>query len=221
MLKRIFAGVIVTLIMVPAIAAAETADGLYLSARTGWAALQDGGIGGDTISMTAKYDSDVAFMGALGYAHASGLRFELEGGYRRNDLNEITVVDAGGFPLPVGAPLPATGQMQSVSTMANVYYDLDLGLPVSPFVGGGIGIGILYVNVTLPGIGQEVLADVDLVTAYQGTAGLTLQVSSWFVVDLAYTYFKTEAADYGIPLINAVESEYVSHNYMVGARLFF
>ncbi len=223
MLKRILAGVLVALVMVPAIAAAETAGGIYLGSRIGWSSLQDGGISGDLVSLNAKYKDGYAVMGAVGYAHSSGLRFELEGGYRSNDLEQITAtaIGTGGPPLPVGVPLAAIGEMQSANVMANAYYDFDLGLPVSPFVGGGLGIGVLYVNATVPSIGSEVLADVDLVFSYQGTAGVSLQLSSWVVVDLAYTYFMTEAADYGNLPINAVESEYKSHSAMAGLRLFF
>lgn len=221
MMKRILAGVVVALVMLPAIAAAETASGIYLGSRIGWSSLQDGGISGDFVSLNAEYKDGFAVMGAFGYAHPSGLRLELEGGYRVNDLEQITAVAAGPFLLPLGVPLAATGEMQVATAMANAYYDFDIGLPVSPFIGGGVGIGILYVNATVPAVGTEVLADVDLVFSYQGTAGVSLQLSSWVVVDLAYTYFVTEAADYGNLPINAVESEYKSHSAMAGLRLFF
>ena len=221
MMKRVLAGAIVAIVMVPAIAAAETARGFYLGPKVGWANLQAGGISGDFVSLKAEYNSGFAAMGAIGYAHPSGLRFEIEGGYRSNDVEQITAVVGGPLGLPVGVPLAATGEMQIATGMVNAYYDFDLGLPITPFVGGGVGIGILYVNATVPAASAEVLADVDLVTAYRGTAGVSFQLSSWVVVDLAYTYFVTEAADYGNLPINAVESEYKSHSAMVGLRLFF
>ena len=219
-MRRVLAGAIVAIVMVPAIAAAETARGFYLGPKVGWAKLQAGGISGDLVSLKAEYNSGIAAMGVIGYAHPSGLRFEIEGGYRSNDVEQITAVVGGPLGLPVGVPLPASGKMQSASAMANAYYDFDLGLPVSPFIGAGIGVAGLYVEVTVPGFGQP-LQDADLVYAYQGTAGASFMINSWVVVDLAYTYFMTAAPMLDNLPLNAVESEYKTHNLMAGLRVIF
>ena len=203
-MKRMLAGLLVALVMLPAIAAAETAQGYYLGARIGWTELHDWN-GDDFDNLT--YKDGYAVMGAIGYALSSGLRFELEGAYRRNDLDPI-------FPTPFMGPIPATGEMQSATAMANAYYDFDLGPPVSPFVGAGLGIGFLWENTTWPSTG-EVRAESGPVGAFQGTVGVSALISSRVVVDLAYTYFVSMSS-----LMFAHRGQ-ESNNAMVGLRFFF
>ena len=204
MLKRIIAGVIVALIMVPAVAAAETAQGFYLGSRSGWSVPGNETNGGDFGGET--YKDGYAVMGAIGYALSIGLRFELEGAYRSNDLEQVST------SVFFWAPVPATGEIQSATGMLNAYFDLDLGLPVNPFVGAGLGMGSIWFNATVPSTG-EVQARNNSVMAIQGTAGVSFPISSRVVVDLAYTYFASARLFSGLGQS--------SYDATVGLRLFF
>lgn len=84
-----------------------------------------------------------------GYGFGSGFRAEIEGGYRPGDLNAIQADIFLPLLKPALAPLiPAGGirfsdvggHVDAATLMANLLYDLPLGLPVQPFVGGGAGL---------------------------------------------------------------------------------
>lgn len=67
---------------------------------------------------------------SVGYGFGNGLRLEVEGNYRQNDVDSISS-NAGNLPR-------TTGTVRSYGAMANVLYDFVLG-PVMPYVGVGAG----------------------------------------------------------------------------------
>ncbi|GGJ09269.1 OmpA family protein [Neoroseomonas lacus] len=67
---------------------------------------------------------------SVGYGFGNGLRLEVEGNYRQNDVDSIST-NAGNLPR-------TTGTVRSYGAMANVLYDFVLG-PVMPYVGVGGG----------------------------------------------------------------------------------
>jgi outer membrane protein OmpA-like peptidoglycan-associated protein len=67
---------------------------------------------------------------SVGYGFGNGLRLELEGNYRQNDVDGIDVA---------GGSIPrTTGTVRSYGLMVNALYDFSLG-PVMPYVGVGAG----------------------------------------------------------------------------------
>jgi OmpA-OmpF porin, OOP family len=72
---------------------------------------------------------------SVGYGFGNGLRLELEGSYRQNDVNRIR---ADG---PVGVLGRSGGNASSYGAMFNVLYDFVVG-PVAPYVGVGAGYQI-------------------------------------------------------------------------------
>ena len=79
---------------------------------------------------------------SVGYGFGNGLRLELEGNYRQNDVDGITV-SGGNVPR-------TTGTARSYGLMVNALYDFVLG-PVMPYVGVGAG----YVWHDYDGIGFQ------------------------------------------------------------------
>jgi outer membrane protein OmpA-like peptidoglycan-associated protein len=69
-------------------------------------------------------------VGALGYGFGNGLRAELEGDWRQNQFTNLH-----GFPYQS----TIRGDEQKYGFMGNVLYDFNLGLPVVPYIGAGIG----------------------------------------------------------------------------------
>lgn len=69
---------------------------------------------------------------------ATGLRAELEVSYRRNDLGGNWFTSAGSpFTDTTGGPID--GNQSSFAILANLWYDIDAGWPVRPYVGIGAG----------------------------------------------------------------------------------
>ena len=90
------------------------------------------GIGGRG---TAIFAPGFVGVGSIGYGLGNGLRFEVEGAYRENDVEKIR-----GFN---GITLRnrADGVQRTYGAMANVLYDFAIpGVPwFTPYVGGGVG----------------------------------------------------------------------------------
>ena len=102
------------------------------------------------LDATAKSERGFTVSGAVGYGFANGVRIEGELGYRKNDLEKMTVREPGSLVvlLPPGAP-PALlkgeraidGDVSAVTFMANLYYDIDLDAGWKPLYRRGRRIG--------------------------------------------------------------------------------
>jgi opacity protein-like surface antigen len=172
---------------------------------------------------TAEWDPGFGLGVAMGYAFGN-FRVEGEVEYRSTDLdkakvdaveeevvdddekyNEDRAVSLADYSL---ADASSSITLQTWSLMANAYYDVDLGYAVKPFIGAGLGLARHDISNT---------DEVDVVFAYQGTAGLGWDLSDKTTLELAYRYFLTSDAEF-----DGVESmEYSSHNFTVGVRFEF
>jgi OOP family OmpA-OmpF porin len=88
-------------------------------------------------STVIHFDADTGFVlgGAFGlhldrWLH--GLRAELEASYRRNEIN-------GHWFSSETETGPVRGHVSTFAIMANVWYDIDIGSKVKPYIGGGVG----------------------------------------------------------------------------------
>ena len=113
--------------------------GVYIGAGLGTNYLDDSEAERRT---TISFEWGYAAVLSVGYGFGNGLRLELEGNYRQNDVDTI---DAGGVNLP-----RTTGTVRSYGLMVNALYDFVLG-PVVPYVGVGAG----YVWHDYDGVGAQ------------------------------------------------------------------
>ena len=148
--------------------------------------------GGSGLGWTTEYDED------LTYSLAGGLRkgpyrFEAELAYTQSDAdsyrrvrvggNDLTSVDAAifdeGQTTPVGTTvgeLNADGDLSTTYLFANAYRDFDIeNLPVTPYIGAGIGVGFVEVDYNLGG--ESLVDDDDTLFAYQVMAGASYDVN--------------------------------------------
>lgn len=206
------------LMLLPGAAAAQGKQGnLYGELRGGASFPNDadtdfgGGLDGDLSA-----DTGWLIEGAFGYAHQSGLRGEIAAGYRYNDLDDFEVS---------GVKVDFEGEITAVTAMANLYYDFDLGAhggatgttaKLVPFVGGGIGVAVLTIDIDEIG-GFSVNEDEDdTVFAWQVVAGLAYKFTPKVTGSLRYAYFATSD-----PEFDGVDSEYDAHNVLAGIRYNF
>jgi opacity protein-like surface antigen len=135
-------------------------------------------------------------------------RLEGEVSYRENDGRGVQMI----------SPRNRLGRGQdaerhSVNEMANVIYDLDLGLglPISPHIGGGIGAAEVTRNLTNVFGGTH---DTVTVFAYQGMAGLRYWLSPAVAIDLDYRYFATTDTTFLSTNVGGdrIHSDYGTHN---------
>jgi opacity protein-like surface antigen len=120
-----------------------------------------------------------------------------------------------------------TGSLETVAFMLNLVVEPDLGSPVRPFIGGGIGVASVsaeyYVEETFLGFGGRrigtLVDDRDAVFAYQAIAGLVFAGTENLDWVLKYRFFATGDLDLIDAFGNAFEHEgQQSHSGMIGIR---
>jgi OOP family OmpA-OmpF porin len=190
--------------------------------------------------------SNVAGFLRLGYAFDSNWRVELEGGYRPSDLSSIR---AGIFlPEPLHTPpginlANVGGDADATTVMANVLYDVQLGLPVHPFIGGGVGL----VNLAMKAHGTYPFCDICEKTpicfvctaslnandssdrfGFQGVGGLSWPFAPGWALDATYRYVRsngvTWTAQTGEDLLFSGErfrGDYTDNSVTIGIRYDF
>ncbi len=170
---------------------AQAAQGkMYFAGSAGLSIATDVDFPGGNIS----FDPGWNITGALGYDMGM-FRVEGEIGYRMIDVDEVTL---GGVPFPVD------GDVTALTFMANGYYDHDMGSPLTPYVGFGLG----FVDADLEISGTSISDDTEF--AYQFMVGAGYDISSTMVLTGGYRYFGI--ADSEAPDI---------HEFNVGARFMF
>ena len=154
----------------------------YLGGEGGWTGLEGtrGNIGGFPINQSFNDGFNV---GARGGYMWGPWRFEGEYSYRENSGNATAF----------GSRL--NGNIDTNSFMANAIYDFNIGWPVTPHIGMGIGGVDLNASLKLPVIGT-VSKTSDTVFAYQAIAGFRYLISPELAFDLDYRYRGTADATY-------------------------
>ncbi len=179
---------------------------------------------------SVSYDPGFAGVLSLGWGFGNGFRVEVEGNFRRNDLE-----GAGGF---TGfGRLNATGQQDTYGVMANVLLDLGSFGPVVPYLGAGLGYAVTdWRNVRLTGSGTGIRLNAngsDGRFAYQGIAGFAfpLDFLPGAALTAEYRFFGTSGPSLPIRAENAatgarlaggnVATDNYNHSLLLGIRYAF
>jgi outer membrane protein OmpA-like peptidoglycan-associated protein/opacity protein-like surface antigen len=113
----------------------------------------------------------------VGYALNGHWRVELEGGYRRNEIDSISYL---------GAPsTSASGDLRNYTAMVNAIWDAPISAKWALSLGAGAGVDHVRFADTFYGFATS---DKDTVFAAQGLAGLTYQMSAHWDLFLNYRY---------------------------------
>ena len=147
---------------------------------------------GASFSGNLESDTGFAFGGALGTWINESLRAELEVSYQEVDADKISLSGAATFASS------AQGSGDALYILANVWFDVPLGMPVQPYLGGGLGVGIVDtdVKVAAPLIGTIGPNDTDTGFAFQAGAGFRYEVSENISLDLGYRFKGIENLDF-------------------------
>ncbi len=172
-----------TVLALPVAAQAQPVNGLYIA----------GGAGANyrfpsTSAAGIKLKSEVGAVGlaSIGWGFGNGLRAEVEGNFRQNDITRTTT--------RAGVASRNVGYLQSYGPMVNVLYDINLGMAVTPYVGAGVGYGFNKVQDRgVNGTTSFGVNDTRGTLAYQGIVGVAYSLSS-MVPGLSLT---AEARYYG------------------------
>ena len=159
----------------PALAFAQPVTGPYVSLGAGVNLQQDEirrPIVATGFNHFFSFDPGAAGQGSIGYGLGYGVRVEIEGDYSSDKVK--------GFS-PSSVPDRAGGNEQKWGGFGNVLYDIDVGLPVYPYVGAGLGGQVVFhdrFNASEPGFiyPQRENAQSHGAYAYQGIAGVSYPV---------------------------------------------
>ena len=182
----------------------------------------DDGTGGVISSrMDANYDDGVGLSAEVGRHFDNvvpGLRGSLELSYTKAEVDNFEMADPvnGGTSTIIGG-----GDIENIAVFANAYYDfdVDLGVPIQPYVGAGIGftqVEVAY-NTTTAGVTTPFFDDDDTRFAYQAKAGASYQVGPNTDLFAEYTYRASEELTFG----DRTSGEYTIDNdqHLVGLGL--
>ncbi len=167
---------------------------------------------------TIENGDGLIFMSALGFDYADGIRTELEYRYAATEFGDVLLAD------PVLGPTPAVTVNDDITghfLMSNFFFDFSNSSAFTPFIGGGVG-GAFMEN-------ENGLRDAAL--AYQGRAGVSVEVSKGFLADIEYVYLRTNKFSFG-PDIDDFEAggpagpnigneRYISSSVMMSLRKHF
>ncbi len=182
--------------------------GLYAGAGAGVSFANDSDVTGSGINTQLGLDTVGTYHGMFGYAFDNGFRTEVELGNRDSDVQSI------------GGATSSQGTVGLFHAMLNGYYDINTGTKFVPYVGAGLGVGLLDFDGINP-IGGVPLNDSDTVFTYQGIAGVSYRFSERADVYADYRYMATSDANLTTSNNRAVESDFSDHRIMVGFRFYF
>lgn len=172
----------------------------YVALEIGPSFFADSELSSGGLSADLEFDPGFAVGGAIGARIADISRAELRLSYRRADTDEI-------------GPVSVSGDVGILSAMANGYVDLPVNLPVQPYVGIGIGVGVLFADFRANSVNVD---DEDAEFAYNVMAGVAYELTESVVLDAGYRYFATTDAD-----IQGVDAEIDIHELLFGVRYEF
>lgn len=174
---------------------------------------------------SADYDPGLGVYTALGYAWGNNWRTELEFSYRSNDIDQIDP-GASFTGLPSGS---ISGDTKSYAVLINALYDIDLGGAFTPYVGGGVGFASIDHDITgaltSGGAPTDALSiaygDQYTTLAFQGIAGVAVELAENMVLDLSYRYLGTitdEADGFINGAAAGIDTDYDVHSLFAGLR---
>ncbi len=185
----------------PLAAQAQPVTGLYVGAGlganyrdtdTGRAVLgpaSGGGFAGAT--QPYRITTSIGFVGlaSVGWGFGNGLRAELEGNYRTNDVDSFRINGANGAQ--------RSGYITTMGVMVNALYDIGatMGWPVHITLGAGVGYAWHRHSNVGGAVGgtQNNISDTDGAFAYQGIVGLSIPIRAvpGLAITAEYRYFAT------------------------------
>jgi outer membrane protein OmpA-like peptidoglycan-associated protein len=173
-----------SLMLAAAVAVPQARAQFYIGGEGGWTGLEGtksnitgtNPITGGAVNIPINNSFDSGFnVGARAGYQFGPWRVEGEYSYRQNGSNGTAL----------GARV--NGTVDTNSLMVNGIYDFNLGWPVSPHLGFGLGGASVNGNLSGPNVGYHSKTS-DVVFAYQAIAGVRYMMSPNLALDVDYRY---------------------------------
>jgi opacity protein-like surface antigen len=160
---------------------------------------------GSALAWDTDFDRGLALGGQVGYKFDNGFRLELEGNYSRYNVDAHSGLLVGGANIdgvdsavltrgPANAANPTVGaviadgqgRVRNFGLFANVFYDIDTGTAIKPYIGAGAGVQ--WVDVNFRPSAVEVGSATKAGIAYQLMAGATYELAPSAELFAQYAY---------------------------------
>lgn len=207
--------------------AAPPRPGGYMSAFVGASTPQDSDVTITEFNPVSVRDTQVQYDAGLNIGATAGydfgyVRVEGELSYKRGEISTVTDRDSDTRYVNMDGHIGATAMM------VNTFFDLHNESPITPYLGGGIGVAKLNlsdakgVDATTGALNYHVFhSDDDNVFAYQVGAGVEVGLSRHLSLDMGYRYFATSRASFNKDWPNTTALKFQSHNAAVALRVKF
>jgi len=177
--KLITAAGIASLLATPALASGK--EGWYFGGEVG-ASLPSASKYRDATTLNkVEADTGYGLNGQVGYDFGS-LRVEGELGWRQNGVKKVGATSGG-----------ANGNTNVATLMANVYYDVALGMAVVPYFGVGMGVANVSADNIKKG-GAKLYNGDDTAIAGQAIVGVAYPLTDSLALKADYRYLRTSEA---------------------------
>ena len=197
-------------------AGTAAAEGFYASVQGGYTGARNHSFDGTADRVRTNLKGGYNLGAALGYDYGAvfgpnmGARAELEYSYARNKVKRHNNESQS----------DSRGRASSNTYMVNGLLDIHNDSPVTPYVGGGMGLArVKYSGYGVGGTAQ--LNDSSTRFAYQFIGGVAIDVTPQIALTGDYRYMATTS-----PRVRNVDGDrsrtsYKTHNFLVGARYSF
>ena len=154
-------------------------SGVYVSVFGGYAVAND--VDGTTtqggFDVAVPFNSGYTIGGAIGTHVAPNLRAEAEVSYVSRNASDSPFASGG-------VTGTVTGSSATLYVLGNIWYDLDMGGSITPYLGGGVGAAVIMPNLVID-TGAPYTTD-SWALAGQLGAGVKFQVADNMSLDLGY-----------------------------------
>ena len=184
--------------------------GWYLSLEGGANWVEDSDfvnhVGVASFSDRYSYNTGWGALGEIGYAFDHHWRVEAEAGYRSNDINEFIFA---------GAHSPVDGNLNEITVMGNVLYDIPLSERLELSIGVGVGGDDVRLKSDIPAVN---FSDSVWKFAYQGIAGLNYAIGKRSQLFLDYRYLTVSSPDFSNGVNTYNFDDLHKHTLTIGLR---
>lgn len=196
-------------------ALAQADTGFYLEGKAGWSFPRDPDISARGLDGELELEDAPVFGGALGWRFGA-FRLEADASWRKNDIDSARTEG--------GIEVDGSGDVSTLVGMVNLFVEPDLGLPVRPYIGGGVGGAWIKLDAS-EGDLFEIDDDVGAF-AWNLAAGLAFDVTESLALTATYRYLRLEGTDFsadlaGVDVGDVDVDDIESHEVLLGLRYTF
>ncbi len=191
-----------------ALPVADAAAQWYVEGQGGINIPADSDLDGTGFDVDAEIDPGFVGLVTIGHDYDGIFRVGGEFGYRDGDVDKV-----GG--------VSASGDVDVLSAMLNVFLDFDIGQPgLKPFIGAGLGAARISADGVNP-VNGLAMNDDDTGLAGQLMAGVAYRVADNLDLTGTYNLFYVPSVEFGLSNGTDVDSDYLSHSILIGLRYTF